>query len=214
MEEKTLKERLEEAQEAVSNLEEPFKKLAFEKILNSLFVQEAPVNNTPKNKGQTQKVKKEKKTSLNGNSKKRIDEETQEMINKLNRTEHTIIKKMNKAIDLSMYILKVMEEKGYNSLTPSQIADILLEVFKKKITKAAVGMALLKADEYIDRDKTIFRGAVSYKYRLVDKGEDYINSLIETLEQEELNNQTGPTAEEPKPNLSSEVSRDNSEVAN
>ena len=214
MEEKTLKERLEEAQKAVSNLEEPFKKLAFEKILNSLFVQEAPVNNTPKNKGQTQKVKKEKKTSLNGNSKKRIDEETQEMINKLNRTEHTIIKKMNKAIDLSMYILKVMEEKGYNSLTPSQIADILLEVFKKKITKAAVGMALLKADEYIDRDKTIFRGAVSYKYRLVDKGEDYINSLIETLEQEELNNQTGPTAEEPKPNLSSEVSRDNSEVAN
>lgn len=214
MEEKTLKERLEEAQEAVSNLDEPFKKMAFEKILNSLFMQEAPANNNaPQNKAPAQKFKKEKRVTSNGNSKKRIDEETQEMINQLNRTEHTIIKKMDKALDLSMYILKVMEEKGHNSLTPSQIADILLEVFKKKITKAAVGMALLKADEYIDRDKTIFRGAVSYKYRLVDKGEDYINSLIETLEQED-NNQTGPTAEEPKPNLSSEGSRDNSEVAN
>jgi len=205
MEEKTLKERLEEAQEAVSNLEEPFKKMAFEKILNSLFVQEAPQsNNIKKNVEQIQRVKKEKKTMTNGNSKKRVDEETQEMINQLNRTEHTIIKKMEKALDLSMYLLKVMEEKGYKSLTPSQIADILSEVFKKKISKAAVGMALMKADEYIDRDKTIFRGAISYKYRLVDKGEDYINSLIETLEQEEFNNHTGSVAEEPKPNLSSE----------
>jgi hypothetical protein len=45
-----------------------------------------------------------------------------------------------------------------------------------------------------------------------------LTSLFELIKDElpskQDNNQTGPTAEEPRPNLSSEVSRDNSEVAN
>lgn len=177
MENKPLKDKLEEAQEAVSNLAEPFKTMAFEKILNSLFVSENEVKINQS--GNTEKPKKEsKKSGLI--SKKRVDEETEEMIKKINRTEHSIVKKMNKALDLSMYVLKIMEEQGYDSLTPSQITNILLEVFRKKTTAAAVGMALLNADEFIHREKTIHRGAVSYKYKLVDKGEDHINSLIET----------------------------------
>jgi hypothetical protein len=190
METKSLKERLEEAQEAVANLEEPFKTMAFEKILNSVVISG---NIQKENAENSQKQKREIKKSLVG-SKKRIDEETEEMIKKINRTEHSIIKKINKAIDLSMYVLKIMEEKGSDSLTPSQISDILLEVFRKKITKQAVGMALLKADEFVHREKIIHRGAISYKYKLVEKGEDYINLLIENLEQE-THNQTSLKAE-------------------
>ena len=39
-------------------------------------------------------------------------------------------------------------------------------------------MALMKADDYTDREKITYRGALAYKYKLMEKGEDYITNFM------------------------------------
>jgi hypothetical protein len=170
-----IKKRLEDAQDAVRNLDEPFKTMAFQKILNNMFPEQESTSPTAKSK------KPSKRTGLSkeGPARKREDEETQKMVESVNRTEYPKMKNLDKTLDMALYTLKIMEEKGYKNLTPSQIKEVL-SVFRKKVNVPAISMALLKADEYVDRVKAIHKGAVSYKYYLVDKGEDYIQKVLES----------------------------------
>jgi hypothetical protein len=168
-----LKDKLEEAQSAVETLEEPFKTIAFEKILNKLMG-----DSDLEKKKAPKKQKKRAETGL-------VDEETQQIINSLNRTEFPIIKKIDKSLDLALYMLKEMEKRGYDSLSPSQIAAILKGVFRKKINQPAVAMALFKADEYTHRIPFTYKGGKSYKYKLMERGEEYIDSLIKNFEEDD-----------------------------
>lgn len=171
---KELKEELEEAQKTVEGLKEPFKTMAFEKILNSLI-----------NESQNKKHKPSPKIS-NKHKKgdtKRTDEETQKIIQSLNRTEYPLIRKLDKSLDLALYLILEMEKKGYDSLSPSQITEILNKVFRKNIKQPAIAMALMKADEYTHRVPFTIKGGTSFKYKLMEKGEDYIKSIIKNIQQ-------------------------------
>lgn len=171
--EKDLKEKLEEAQKSVEGLTEPFKTLAFEKILNKLIHGVGTVSL----KSPTKIPRKMKKQNKKGD-KKKIDEETKEIIFALNRTEYPLIKNLDKSLDLSLYLLMEMQKKGYDGLSPSQISEILNGVFRKNIKQPAVSMALLKADEYTHRIPFIYQGGQSFKYKLMEKGEEYIKKII------------------------------------
>ena len=172
--EKSVKEKLEEAQKAVENLQEPFKTMAFQKMLERIFNE-----NSENNPSTIEKKEKTKTDKVNLTKVKRIDPETQKMLETLNRTEYPEIKKLEKVKDLSLYVLRIMEAKGFDSLTPSQVSDILIQIFRKPINKQAVSMALMKADEFTHRTKIVYRGSIAFKYKLMDKGETYIKDILE-----------------------------------
>src|SRR3989338_9685882 len=171
--EKSLKEKLEEAQKSVEGLNEPFKTMAFEKILNQL-INGAKTDPKKSSAKPQNKIKKQNKKG----DKKRIDEETQEIISSLNRNEYPLIKYLEKSMDLSLYLLMEMQKRGYDGLSPSQISEILNSVFRKNVKQPAIAMSLLKADEYTHRIPFIYQGGQSFKYKLMEKGEEYVKKII------------------------------------
>lgn len=128
-----------------------------------------------------------------------------ELENAIDRTAYPEIQQLESTLDKSLFVLKIAAEKGHEWLSPAGVYKILFQVFKQLLERPAVKMALSRATLYAQRQKQ----GKNVLYRLADAGEKYLTKKIA-----EINNHTGSTAEEPKPNLSSEETSDNSEIAN
>ncbi|MFH1431274.1 MAG: hypothetical protein ABIG37_02290 [Nanoarchaeota archaeon] len=212
MENKDYKKMIEMANKALEglNLDDALKTKAFEKVLDDLL----GVNKNQEVMKTTNKKSQNKKKTTNSNSPKKKEAEedkTTEIIAKLKAEDFDKIYKMDKGLDYSLYLLKVLREKyEIDGLIPSQIARILSDKFRIKTNQFSIGMALMKAKEYVDRHKVVTRGGSAYKYRIMANGEKY----IEEVETQQDNDHTGLPAERSKPDLSCEVSGDSSELAN
>ena len=122
-----LKEIVKIANEAVAGLSGDLKKIAFQTTLNKLLDQNMGLKD--------QSVKKVRKTRKGTQphsvgTKTEKDITVKEIIGKINRTKYHKITELKSALDRSLYLLLVIrDDLKIDGLNPTQIADILQEVF-------------------------------------------------------------------------------------
>ena len=202
MENQNYKEKLEEIQKAVAELEEPLKSKAIDKLLEEAF------NSGNSHKSEKQ-VKRERTPQVRKIQAKRSEVirehemEDKKMLESINRTEYPKIHKLQINIDKALFVLEIMKEKSYDGLNPSQIRAILSEVFRIKANLAAISMALINDKHYTEKEAVSYKGTQANKYRIMKSGEDYIKKKIA-----ELDNHSGPKAGASNANLSSSNPRD------
>jgi hypothetical protein len=93
------------------------------------------------------------------------------LIDSLSRTDYPEVGQAVRALDRALYILRIAsEEYGIDGMSAPQIAKVLTEKFRLRVTRQAIGQALDAAGNYVDRVSGK-RGAV---YRLMQPGEDYL----------------------------------------
>lgn len=179
MEIEKLSEKVRKAEEAVKSLSEPLKTEAFKKILDKLLEEDIE-RRVPKRRGVSSPIKINKS---NKRVKEEADSRKRNLASKINRTEHVEIHNLVTALTKSLYILKIMKEKGEDGLTPPEISFILKGVFREKVSPAAVSMALKEAHKYVDREPITIGHATAYIYKIMKNGEDYLENILEkTLE--------------------------------
>lgn len=184
MEDNNLKDRLkklEELQPLLKNLEEPLKSMTAKKIMDEIFPE------TIKTESEEKRVKKIKGKSSNKKAKSRqeYEEKDAEMFISLNRTEYPEIYKLSSNIERALYILKIMKEKGYSGLNPSQINTILLNIFGIKSNLPAVSMALISDKKYTHKIPTTYKGAKAFEYQIMHSGEEHIKEILSNIQRKE-----------------------------
>ncbi len=183
MEIESLAEKVRMAKEAVESLEEPLKTEAFKKILDKMLEEEVP-KRSKRIEGKTSKSKEGGLHEANKRLKEESESRKRNLAAKVNRTEHVEIHELSNILKKSLYILKILKDKDQDGLTSPEISFILKEVFREKVSQAAVGMALKDAHKYVDRSKITIGTATAYVYRLMKPGEDYLESELEDKSQE------------------------------
>ncbi|MDP2672664.1 MAG: hypothetical protein Q8O84_02535 [Nanoarchaeota archaeon] len=219
MEINNLSEKVKKASEAVADLKEPLKTEAFKKILDKLLEpdmpNQIPINYSPTsgmisndyNFAKTKKNSSAKKRKINNTlnksntqKKEEAEKRKQELAKKINRTEYSEIHDLKRTLTKILYVLKIMRDKEVDGLTPPEIAYILKEVFKIKISGelASINLNRKESQKYVDRSRIVVGRAVAYVYKLMKSGEDHLDEELK-----KINNHIGPKAKGPKTNLSS-----------
>lgn len=187
METSKIKEKVNQAKEAVEDLEEPLKTEAFRKVLDNLLnLDHLKENDLKENwkKSKNEKTKKKSKSKTLGEAglavKKELEGKKRKLSDMLNRSEHPLIYKLEKVLPQSMYLLKIMKEKNVESLTPPEIQFILKETFGIKSKAEHISTALNRkgSKPYTDRTRIRIGKTVAYKYNIMKAGEDYIGEKI------------------------------------
>jgi Asp-tRNA(Asn)/Glu-tRNA(Gln) amidotransferase C subunit len=136
MDTEKLKKIIEMANEAVTGLEGDLKKIAFQTTLDKLLTQNIePAYRADK---MARKVRKTKKTAGLGAGGRKSEEDTtvKEIVGKINRTKYHKIISLDSALDRALYLLLVIrDDLKIDGLNPTQIANLLREVFRIKATK-------------------------------------------------------------------------------
>lgn len=174
-----LKEIIKIANEAVVGLDGDLKKIAFQTTLDKLLAQNIEPATVSSNV--VKKVKKSRKSSEPGNNPRKSADDAivKEIISKINRTKYHKITSLDSALDRALYLLLlVRDDLKVDGLNPTQIANLLREVFRIKATKNAVSMALGKDSKYTHRSPVVINGAKAYVYKIMHEGELYIKAKI------------------------------------
>jgi len=194
-----LTEKLNEAQKAVENLEEPLKTEAFKKILDKLLEPDRPIapeqTNTFSHEGDNNKgipkkkndYKKRKPNRSNARVREEAEKYKRSLAEKINRTEHQKIHDLKTTLARVLYVIKIMKEKEVDGLTPPEIEYILREVFKIKISKQLISVSLNRNEgpKCADRTRKVLGKSVAYKYKLVKIGEDFLERKLKKLNNHE-----------------------------
>ena len=171
------------AKESVKDLDPELKKIAFENILNRLLDEEYGETTTKKGKTKLKSRTKKKKTKATTKKSAEPDEYeiiTNKIMQGLNTTKYPVMFNLNKTLDRSLYLLKIVrEDLDIDGLIPSQIGDILTEKFRIKTTPNAIGMALIKALKYVDRRPVTTGGGSGFTYHIMHDGENYLKPIVE-----------------------------------
>jgi D-serine dehydratase len=182
MVENDYKDKIEIAQKAIAglNLDPELKKIAFSKIIDDLLGKKEG------NKPMLFLKKVKRKGSEKGVSESTEKEE--DILSQINAEDFPHIHTLSSKLDLALYLLKVLRDKEISDgLIPSQIAKILTYKFRIKANQFNTGMAMSKARELLDRDKIKTRGGIAYKYKIMKKGEDYLNDVLTKAQHKEEN---------------------------
>jgi hypothetical protein len=95
------------------------------------------------------------------------------LINSLSRTDHPEIATATRSLDRALHLLQIAEaEHEIDGMTASQIARVLTEKFRQRVSRQAINQALDSAGNYVDRTP----GARGVVYRLMQPGEVYLAS--------------------------------------
>lgn len=175
-----LKEIIKMANEAVEGLDGDIKKIAFQTTLDKLLGQNLQTTSTTISAG-VKKQKRAKKSTESGTGTRKSEEDAvvKEIISKINRTKYHKITSLDSALDRALYLLLfVRDDLKVDGLNPTQIANLLREVFRIKATKNAVSMALGKDSKYTHRTPVVINGAKAYAYKIMHEGEKYIKGKI------------------------------------
>lgn len=176
-----LKEIIKMANEAVTGLDGDLKKIAFQTTLDKLLSQN--IEATSETNKTTKKVRRSRKPVESGTGGRKTEEDStvKEIVGKINRTKYHKITSLDSALDSALYLLLVVrDDLKIDGLNPTQIANLLREVFRIKATKNAVSMALGKDSKYTHRMPVVINGAKAYIYKIMLEGEKYINGKITT----------------------------------
>ena len=177
MENENLKDIIQQANDAVSGVSDPdLKKIAFQKILDKLF--DDNINKISKHKSEKKIVSKAATSKISSNKKEK-DLILSELLRKINRTKYSEIHNLTKALDKSLYILKICKDDlGVDGLVPSQISGLLRGAFRIKMSKESVSMALGAATKYVDRNECVINGGRAFIYKIMHDGEKYLNEAL------------------------------------
>jgi hypothetical protein len=95
------------------------------------------------------------------------------LTNSVSRTDHPEVGQASRALDRALYLLRIAEgEHGIDGMTAPQIAKVLTDKFRRRVSRQAINQALDAAGDYVDRTPTS-NGVV---YRLMQPGEDYLDA--------------------------------------
>lgn len=181
MTESNYKDKIEIAQKAIAglNLGPELKKIAFSKIIDDLLGKKEENKSVPSSK----MVKKKSPENNEVGKSARKDED---ILSQINAEDFPHIHNLSSKLDLALYLLKILRDKDISDgLIPSQIARILTDKFRIKSDQFNTGMAMSKARELLDRDKIKTRGGIAYKYKIMKKGEDYLNKILTNIQQKQ-----------------------------
>ncbi len=121
---------------------------------------------------------------------------TSVLINSLSRTDHPEITGAARSLDRALYLLRIAERNhGIDGLTASQIAKVLTDKFRHRVTRQSIGQALNGAGNLVDFVPQTTGAAV---YRLMAPGETYLDGLAEGGADAE-GKTGGASATKPKP---------------
>src|ERR1039458_4768255 len=122
---------------------------------------------------------------------------TSVLISSLRRTDHPEIAGASRSLDRALYLLRIAErDHGIDGLTASQIAKVLTDKFRHRISAQAIRQALNGAGSgYVDFTPQAKGAAI---YRLMAPGEAYLDDL--TKGGADAQGKTG-NASTPKPKL-------------
>lgn len=132
-------------------------------------------------------IKTTKKPTKKGNTRVVISKKVSENENiskikdNLNRTEFPNIYELKSVGDQATYLLKIVKEKiGIDGLTPPEISFVLTNIFRIPVTRQAVSVALnsKKYIAFVHRLEVNTKGVLTYIYKLMKPGEDYLQELI------------------------------------
>lgn len=173
-----MKKIAQEIQQAVSELDEPYRVIAFRVFLENV---------TRQPEAQTRV----KPNSINDDRPVKLTPENNESVDdisaRINRTAHPEISLLKTAKDRALFILKIVkDEAGRDGLQPSQITQVLDQVFRLKVTQYAISMALGTETKFVDRKPVSGVGGKAYVYRIMAPGEEYLEKIIKEA------NQNGP----------------------
>lgn len=169
MEPEKLKEKVEAAKQAVEGLEEPLKSKAFEIILNKLLYENRFFSS---GSSQTQ-------LEMSPNDTITFDEDVgDKLVNMIDSTSYPLMYKMGKTLDRALYCLFIAKkDHGIDGLTPTQISKVLSAKFRLPTTSPAIGMALMKAGNLVDRTTINTSGGLGYEYKIMYAGEQYLKDF-------------------------------------
>lgn len=181
METNQLKELINKANEATKDIkDEEIKKIAFKTALDKLLDEGA---GTTKAKTLSNRSPLKQKSKSGIYSKKAVDyvdDETKDILKRINRTKYTEIHNFKTAKDQALYLLSaIKDDLKIDGLNPSQISIILTKVFRIKSNLPAISMALGQETKYVDREEVNVKGGRAYSYKIMHTGEQYIKKAIE-----------------------------------
>jgi hypothetical protein len=103
---------------------------------------------------------------------------TSVLISSLSRTDHPEITGASRSLDRALYLLQIAErDHGIDGLTALQIAKVLTDKFRHRVTRQAIGQTLNGAGSgYVDFTPQAKGAAI---YRLMAPGEKYLDGLAE-----------------------------------
>lgn len=165
MSKKTVGELIAEAAEAAKLVPENLQEIAFSKAFDALSEAESTqTRNAPLGT-------KSKKKKLNDSSK---DKEGKGVtLDALDRTAHPEINHDQTGLDNSLRLLKAArDDLGIDGLTAAEIARVLTEKFRARISRQAVGMALNDAGRYVNRHKE----GSAVMFQIMGPGESYLDT--------------------------------------
>ncbi|MFA5421096.1 MAG: hypothetical protein WC280_03700, partial [Patescibacteria group bacterium] len=173
--------------DAVSGVSDPeLKKIAFQKVLDK-FLDNGLSVKSKKNSGNKYKknVSKNKPSKKSPVKKKEKDPVLSELLQKINRTKYSEIHNLKKTLDKSLYILKICKDDlDVDGLIPSQISYLLGEVFRVKITKESISMALGAATKFVDRNECVVNGGKAFIYKIMHDGEEHVNRILNSARED------------------------------
>lgn len=167
-----LKNKVEAAQTAVKDLEEPLKTKAFEIILNKLLSTNTETHTTGH----------QSLTKSNVH-----EDEGDRLSDDIDRTAYPVMYKLPNVLDKALYVLFIAKNYyGVDGLSPSQISKILTLKFRLPTTMNAIGMTLMKRGDFVDRSKIQTQGGTAYKYKIMHAGESHVKKILDNPPTEEV----------------------------
>lgn len=163
---KSVTELIKEASEAVAHVPENLQEIAFSKAFDALLAeQQGDVPNRTGGSGKRQHRGKPNPTS---------DKPDRSQLDQLNRTAHSEITHDGTALSNALRVLlAARDELGIDGLTASEIAHVLMDKFRCRISRQAVSQALNDASQYVNRHKE----GNAVIFRIMSRGEEHLGNL-------------------------------------
>ncbi|MEL7024141.1 MAG: hypothetical protein AAGL69_10375 [Pseudomonadota bacterium] len=166
-----LAEIIKRASELVESVPENLREVAFGKAFDVLMQAESGGGSQT---GSKKKTTRRKTSSARAHAATESTDVDQEMrsLDDLNRTEYPEINHSSSGIKNSLRLIRAArDDLGIDGLTATEIARVLTEKFRIRITKQAVSSMLNDAGQYVDRKKEGNRVV----FRIMAPGEEYID---------------------------------------
>lgn len=157
------------AQEQVSKLDEPYKSIAYQTILQDLIAEAKKVSS-----GEEPAIKKESRKSEPGEDPVQIF-----LTSTFEYKQYVdLFASKGRLLDKSLAVLKIARDVlGVDGLTASEVSGILIKKFRvSKVHKPNVSTELKDATGYVHRLKT----ETDYKYLLMAAGEQHLEEVVKS----------------------------------
>jgi hypothetical protein len=165
-----LKEAFKEAADIASVVPESMQERAFERALNEILggsSDQVPASRT-----------KERKATRRKGKQLETAEETDDLLNRIDRTQYSEVSASMSVLDRSLSVLRIAKELGTDGLPAPKIAEILTDNFRVKTLRQHVNQQLDKATKLVAREKV----GRSVTYKIMGVGEKHLDDPVDSAQ--------------------------------